>query len=71
MRKLIIFIINILLAAPVCGLTLGSPEFPSVHKRIDSAQSERKGTNCTVTVASLQTLIGALCENAPPNEALV
>lgn len=28
-------------------------------------------TNCTVTVAWLQTLIGALCENEPLNEALV
>lgn len=27
--------------------------------------------NCTVTVAKLQTLIGALCENEPPNEAVV
>lgn len=59
-----------LLEVPNCTLTFGFPELPPTIMTM-WPELMIACANCTVAVARLETLIGALYENEPPNEPLV
>lgn len=67
----VFFIIVLQLASADSALTLPFWVALLSYRKPEWPELMLARTNCTVTVARLQTLIGALCENEPPNEALV